>query len=102
MSCEYVRENYRVPAVIGRRVLVGGKPAIITADRGHYIGITFDSDNPHVIHNAHPTSDVEYLGMGQPRPLTRSQKRYQAYLEVADLYESFGQYLRAHSISGQS
>lgn len=90
----YVRIHYGVPAEIGRRVTVSGKPGIITAGRGQYIGVTFDTDKPYVIHNAHPTSEVEYLEMDTPRRLTRSQKRYAAYLEVADLYPSFGRWLR--------
>lgn len=97
MNCEYVRTNYGVPTKLGRRVIVYGRPGIITADRGHYIGVTFDSDKPYVIRNAHPTAEVQYLDMGTPRKLTRSQKRYMAYLEVADLYDNFLHYLRTHS-----
>lgn len=91
----YVRIHYGVPAEIGRRVKVSGRPGIITAGRGQYIGVTFDDDKPWRIHNAHPTSEVEYLEMGTPRRLTAKQKRYRDYLEVADLYESFGHYLRS-------
>lgn len=97
MNCEYVREYYGVPAEIGRRVVISGKPGIISADRGGYIGVTFDSDKPFVVRNAHPTSEVEYLELGALRKLTPSQERYRRYLEVADLYENFGHYLRAHS-----
>ncbi len=93
MSFEYVKEYYGVPAEYGRRVLVYGKPGIIAADRGHYIGVNFDSDKPGVIMNAHPTSEVEYLDMGTVRKMTRSQRRYQEYREVADCYESFAAYL---------
>lgn len=93
MNCEYVREHYGVPARIGRRVVVSGKPGIIAADRGHYIGVTFDTDKPGVIHNAHPTSNVEYLEMGMLRPMTRSQRRYAEYLDVADCFENFAAYL---------
>jgi hypothetical protein len=101
MSCEYVRQYYGVPAEIGRRVMVSGKPGVITADRGQYIGVTFDADKPYVVHNAHPTSEVEYLEMGRPRRLTRSQQRYSDYLDVADLYENFAHYLRTHRRSGE-
>lgn len=90
----YVRIHYGVPAEIGRRVTVSGRPGIITAGRGQYIGVTFDDAKPWRIENAHPTSEVEYLEMGTPRRLTPSQRRYRDYLDVADLYESFGQYLR--------
>lgn len=95
MSCEYVREYYGVPAAIGRRVTVSGQPGIIAADRGHYIGVNFDSDKPGAVHNAHPTSEVVYGEMGKVRQLTRSQERYARYLDVADCYENFAHYLRA-------
>ena len=80
MSCEYVQQHYGVPAEIGRRVVVYGKPGIIAEDRGHYIGVNFDSDRPGVVKNAHPTSEVQYLGMGKIRKPTRSQSRYQEFL----------------------
>jgi hypothetical protein len=44
MDCEYARVYYGVPACIGRRVTVDGKPGIIAEDRGHYIGVNFDDD----------------------------------------------------------
>lgn len=93
-QCRYVRDYYGVPAEIGRRVTVGDRPGIITADRGAYIGVTFDDDKPTVISPCHPTSQVVYGEMGTPRPLTRSQRRYLDYLEVADVFEDFGHYLR--------
>ena len=93
MNCQYVREYYHVPARIGRRVEVNGKPGIIAADEGNYIGVNFDEDKPGVILNAHPTWKVEYLGMGKVRKMTRAQKRYQDYLDVGDCYEDFWHYL---------
>ncbi len=84
MNCEYVRDHYKVPAEIGRRVIVGGKPGIIAADRGHYIGVNFDESKPGHILNAHPTSEVEYLEMGSIRKPTRSAARYQRFLEYGD------------------
>lgn len=94
MSCEYVQKNYGVPAQIGRRVVVYGKAGVIAADRGHYIGVNFDSDKPGVIQNAHPTSEVVYLEMGKIRPMTASQRRYQDYLDVGDQFESFLHFLQ--------
>lgn len=96
MNCEYVRDYYKVPACIGRRVIVDGNPGIIAADRGHHIGVNFDKDKPGVVFPAHPTWKVEYLGMGQVRPMTRAQKRYRDYLDVADFYENFYHYLVCH------
>jgi len=92
MSCEYVRRYYGVPACIGRRVTVYGQPGIIAEDRGHYIGVNFDKDAPGVIRNAHPTDHVEYLGMGNVRKMTRSQRRYQEYLS-SNFPGDFGEYL---------
>lgn len=94
MNCEYVQKNYNVPALIGRRVKVCGKPGIIVADRGHYIGVNFDADKPGVIKNAHPTSEVEYLGMGEVRKLTKSQERYRRYLDVGECFDSFVDFCR--------
>ena len=94
MSCEYAREHYGVPAVIGRRVIVSGKPGIIAEDHGHYIGVNFDSDKPGVVCNAHPTSEVEYGELGVVRQMTRSQQRYSRFLEYGDGFDSFVDYCR--------
>lgn len=92
-DCSYVRQHYSVPACIGRRVIVYGKPGVIAADRGHYIGVNFDADKPGVIRSAHPTSEVQYLGMGTVRPMTRAQRRYERWLDVGDCFESFRDFL---------
>jgi hypothetical protein len=89
----YVRRYYSVPAEIGRRVTVGGRPGIITADHGAYIGVTFDDEKPTMVRPCHPTSQVIYGEMGIPRALTRSQRRYLDYLEVADVFDNFRDYL---------
>ena len=94
MNCEYVRSNYDVPACIGRRVKINGKPGIIAADRGHYIGVNFDEDKAGVIVNAHPVSKVEYLEMGLLRTPTKSQQRYQRFLEFGDGFDSFIEFCR--------
>lgn len=91
---KYIQNNYGVPAEIGRRVTVYGKPGIIAADRGHYIGVNFDADKPGVIRNAHPTSEVEYLGMGEVRKMTKSQQRYARYQECAECFDSFLDFCR--------
>ena len=102
MSCEYVRENYGVPAEIGRRVVIGGKPGVIAADRGHYIGVNFDADKPGVICNAHPISGVVYGDIGKVRQMTPSQRRYAEYLEVADCFESFFHFLKYKAAQSKS
>lgn len=94
MSLEYVREQYKVPAEIGRRIRMDGRPGIIIADRGHYVGVNFDADKPGVVKNCHPTWRMEYLEMGEPRPMTRSQARYRRYVEVAECFDDFLQFCR--------
>lgn len=89
MNCEYVRKIYGVPAKIGMRVTVHGKPGIIAEDRGHYIGVNFDSDKPGVVKNVHPTDGVEYLGMGKIRKPSIARKRYERYLEYGSSFDSF-------------
>mgnify|MGYP000356717878 CR=1 FL=1 len=94
MDCEYVKNYYQVPACIGRRVEVEGKPGIIAADRGHYIGVNFDEDKPGVIRNCHPTWQAQYLELGEIRNLTKSQERYKRFLEYGDGFHSFIDYCR--------
>lgn len=94
MNCKYVQDYYKVPACIGRRVTVYGKPGIIAADRGNYIGVNFDDQKPGIISNCHPTSEVVYLEMGEIRKMTRSQERYQRYLEVSECFRSFLDFCR--------
>lgn len=91
---DYVRGRYGVPAHMGLRVIAYGEPGIIVEDRGHYIGITLDKDKPGVIGSYHPTDGIEYLEtVGKIRPLTRSQKRYQRWLEYGDSFDSFLHFL---------
>lgn len=86
-NCEYVRENYNVPACIGRKVIAYGKPGVIASDKGNYIGILLDEDKPGNIGAYHPVDGIVYLDEIQaPRKMTRAQKRYQEYLN-ADWYE---------------
>jgi len=92
MNCEYVRETYGVPAEVGRRVVCNGKPGIIAEDRGNHLGILFDSDKPGHILSAHPMWKVEYLGMGEVRRMTRSQRRYQDFVH-SEYPGSFSEWL---------
>ncbi len=89
MDFSYVRQTYDVPAELGRRVNIDGKPGIIAKDCGHHIGVLFDSDKPGHISRCHPTWKVEYLGRGKIRKMTRSQERYKRYLEYGDSFDSF-------------
>ncbi len=90
---QYVRDYYGVPAELGRRVVVNGKPGVIALDRGHYIGVNFDDDKPGDVRNVHPTDGVVYGEMGLIRPMTRSQLRYAQFLD-ADSGLPFSEWLR--------
>jgi len=90
----YITSYYNVPAQTGRRVMVYGKPGIITEDRGHYIGVTLDSDNPGIVKTYHPTDCVEYLGMGTVRKPSKGQERYRRYLEYGECFNSFIDFCR--------
>ena len=102
MSCEYVRKYYGVPAEIGRRVVIDGKPGIIAKDMGNYIGVLFDADKPSCIYPCHPTSNVEYQGTGKVRQMTRSQARYRRWLEYRDSFDSFLDFLKWDGLKERS
>ena len=90
---EYINKTYGVDACVGRRVVVNGKPGTIIRDKGHYIGVNFDHDKPGKDLPAHPTWEVVYLDeVVAPRKPTRSQRRYQEYLEC-DFGQSFAEWL---------
>lgn len=101
MSYQYIRDYYHVPAEYGRRVICYGEPGIIVEDRGNYIGVNLDKDKPCVIGSYHPTDQVEYLEIGKPRKMTRSQQRYRDYLKVGECYDSFIHYLRCQNWSAK-
>lgn len=101
-NCDYVRRYYEVPAEIGRRVMIDGKPGIITEDRGAYIGVVMDGDKATNIRPYHPTWKVEYLDMGTVPKLTRSQLRYRHYLRVSECYDDFRHYLECVSAGRKS
>jgi hypothetical protein len=90
---EWINKNYEVAAEYGKEISFDGRFGVIVKDMGNYIGVNFYDDKNTVILPLHPTHKVEYLGKGKIRPLTRSQKRYQSYLEVSDCFDSFRQYL---------
>lgn len=92
MNCEYVRQHYGVPACVGRRVVAYGKAGIIVEDRGHYIGVTLDSEKPGHVSNYHPVDQIEYGEMGTVRKMTRSQANYQRFLK-SDCGHSFAEWM---------
>ena len=101
-ACQYVQDYYGVPADIGRRVIVNGRPGIIAQDCGHHIGVNFDTDKAGVISHCHPTWRVEYLDMGTIRKPTRSQQRYQRFLEYGDGFDTFIDFCRWDSAPDRS
>lgn len=86
---EYVNKYYGVNACIGRAVEVNGVPGVIVEDKGHYIGVNFDTDKPGAVKPCHPTWEVKYLGMRKIRKLTKSQERGMRWLEYGHMFESF-------------
>tara|TARA_R110000868_G_scaffold398485_1_gene671674 strand:+ start:563 stop:880 length:318 start_codon:yes stop_codon:yes gene_type:complete len=102
MDFEYIKRTYNVPAEIGRIVTVSGKRGIIVVDRGHYLGVNFDCDKAGVVKNAHPTSEVEYFGMGKIRTPLKSKQRYTRFLEYGDGFQSFLDYCRWDSCKDRS
>jgi hypothetical protein len=92
---EYVNKTYGVPACLGRRVIASGQPGTIVQGAGHYIRINLDKDKPCKVGNYHPTHEIEYLPeIKAVRKMTRSQKRYQRYLEYGEGFNSFLDFLR--------
>jgi hypothetical protein len=98
MACDYIRRHYGVPADLGRRVTVYGKPGVIAADRGHHIGVVFDGDKPHQISNCHPTDGVEYGATRAIPKMTRAQKNYRAFLDADWFSGSFADWLSARKV----
>lgn len=80
----YCKETYGVPNDHGRIVEWNGRRGIIcrSTHHQHYIHVNFDDDKPMHISYLHPTEPgLKYLEeFGEHRKLTRSQKRYQEYL----------------------
>jgi len=43
VNFEYVKSYYKVPAELGREIMLRDRKGIIVEDRGHYIGVTFEN-----------------------------------------------------------
>jgi hypothetical protein len=90
---EYVNKTYGVNACIGRRVTVYGEPGTIVEDRGHHIGVNFDTDKPGRSSPCHPTSEFVYHDeIVKPRKPSRSAARYQEFLRC-DFGQSFAEWM---------
>ena len=93
MNCDYVRNYYNIPAEIGRLVKYKNRTGIIANDGGNYIAVNFDDMKLGQTLNVHPTDpNLEYLGMGEVRKMTRSQRRYREFIQI-DCGCSFAEWL---------
>jgi hypothetical protein len=88
---EYVRNYYKVPAVVGRVVMVKDRRGVITGASGPHVKVWLDGDKTDFPY--HP-SDLTYTGeVGSPPKLTRSQRNYRAWLH-AETSESFIEFMQ--------
>lgn len=78
-ACQYVQDYYKVPACIGRRVVAYGKAGTIVADRGHYIGVTLDSDSKCRVGNYHPIDGIVYGEMADKLPKRPRRSNYDKF-----------------------
>lgn len=60
MSAEYVRGRYNVPAKVGQRVVMDGRPGVIVSFPGQYVGVRFDGERH--TSQCHPTWRMTYGG----------------------------------------
>lgn len=92
---EYIKQQYKVPAEIGREIMFEGKrKGVIVEDKGNYIGVNFYDSKPGVVAILHPTWEVEYLGMSkEKRKSTKGQQRYQEYIQADWFSGTFADWL---------
>ncbi|WP_225917190.1 hypothetical protein [Pseudomonas xanthosomatis] len=79
--CAYVQQYYQVPACIGRRVIAYGKPGVIAADRGHYIGVVLDDDAKRQVRNHHPEDGIVYGEMADRLPRAPKRSNYDRFTD---------------------
>lgn len=74
MSLEYIRNYYKVPAEVGRRVVAYGKPGVIMSAINAYIGVVLDDDPKRHPRPHHPEDGIVYGEMADklPKPPRRS------------------------------
>ena len=84
MRLEYIKDHYGVDISLGMEVEFNGDTGVVTADRGHYVGVTFDKDKPGAMSNIHPTDEaIKFTGrVRKIRGMTRPQRNYQGYLRL--------------------
>lgn len=94
MSLEFIRKHYGVPAEIGRAVVCSGESGVIVGYNSAHIEVLLDKHKPGTTGYYHPTWEVVYGDMKPIRKMTRSQRRYRDYLDVAECFDDFLHYLR--------
>lgn len=88
---QYVRDYYKVPAVVGRVVRYKDKRGVISGASGPHVKVWFDGEKFDVV--CHP-KDLEWSNELGPLPtLTRSQRNYRAWLH-SDTSETFIEFMR--------
>ena len=94
MQCEYIRNYYGVPAVVGQKIEYRGDTGVIYKDGGNYLCVNMDTDKPGHTLNIHPTDpNLKYLQVaGNIRKLSRSQQNYRDYLK-SECSESFAEFM---------
>lgn len=88
---EYIRDYYKVPAVVGRVVFYNGTRGVITGASGPHIKVWLDNRKDDVVIHPRDLQYTEELG-DLPKP-TRSQKNYRAWLH-SETNETFIEFLR--------
>lgn len=94
LETNWVKESYKVPADIGRRVYYEGKGGGIIQKTSNYVEVNFDCFKPGQTCCIHPTDDkLKYLEeFGTFRKLTPSQQRYHDYIR-SEYAGTFAEYL---------
>tara|TARA_R110002126_G_C10234945_1_gene480447 strand:- start:170 stop:457 length:288 start_codon:yes stop_codon:yes gene_type:complete len=92
---EYIKATYEVDVDLGMDINFNGDRGIVTEDKGHYIGVTFDKDKPGTISSVHPTDDLlSFTGKYRKiRKMSRSQQNYSDYIR-SEVDCSFAEWMR--------
>ena len=92
---EYIKATYAVDVKLGMDINFNGDRGIVTEDKGHYIGVTFDKDKPGAVSNIHPTDEkLTFTGKFRKiRKMSRSQQNYSNYLR-SEVDCSFAEWMR--------
>lgn len=79
MSLSYIRDYYKVPAEVGRRVVAYGKPGIIMGAINAYIGVVLDGDPKRQQRPHHPEDGIVYGEMADKLPKPPPRNNYDLY-----------------------